>query len=298
MKRFSAFNMGQKRQSNGLEPPPKRHHSEKGLSRTSDKKKNQQPPSTPDLPDIAAQYESPVFTHQSALKPPDNNNDSKSYERLEFLGDAYIELFATRLIEHKFPHLPVGKMSQLRENLVKNETLAELSSLYSFETRLKASFSLDASSKGWTKIKGDMFEAYVAAVVLSDPVNGFETAEKWLVELWSPLLTEERSVPDMQAKVQLSAKIGGKGIRIEYVNERPTVFLKGDQIYSMGVYLNGWGWDNQHLGSGKGNSKNAAGNYAAANALQNVTLLDEIMTVRKATLASRRLSEQMEDNSD
>jgi ribonuclease III len=287
--------MSQKRQSTCWEPPTKRHHLENGVSRPR-KKEHHQPISTPELPPIAAQYESPVFTHQSALRPPDNNNDSKSYERLEFLGDAYIEVFASRLIWQKFPLLPVGKMSQLRENLVKNETLAQLSSLYGLDKKLRAPSSLELGPKGWTKVKGDMFEAYVAAVVLSDPVNGFEMAEKWLVELWGPFLSEEQSVPDMQAKVQLSGKIGGKGVKIDYVDDKAPVFLKGNQVYSMGVYLTGWGWDNQHLGSGKGTSKNAAGNDAAARALQNVTLLDEIVTAKKAALASRRASEQKEDN--
>jgi len=42
-----------------------------------------------------------------------------------------------------------------------------------------------------TKIFGDMFEAYVAAIILSDPVNGVDTATTWLKQLWSKTLEDE-----------------------------------------------------------------------------------------------------------
>ena len=47
-----------------------------------------------------------------------------TYERLEFLGDAYLELFASRLIFHHFPTLAAGQQSQVRELLVKNAAIA------------------------------------------------------------------------------------------------------------------------------------------------------------------------------
>ena len=290
--------MAQKRRSNGWEPPSKRHHSEDDLSRQSNNTKNHQVDPLPELPHLSAQYEDQVFTHQGALPSTDNGNHNKSYERLEFLGDAYIELFASRLIWKKYPSLRAGKMSQLRESLVKNETLAKFYTSYGFDARFRGSSELRHNEKIWTKVRGDVFEAYVAAIVLSDPLNGFEIAEKWLVALWEPLLTlsHDKKVPDMQAKVQLAGKIGGKGVKIDYVDERPPLYEKGDQVWFQGVYLTGWGWDNQHLGSGRGTSRLMAGNSAAAKALLNTTLIDEILVARKASLACRGTNGAAQDD--
>lgn len=289
--------MSHKRRSDGWEPPTKRQHFENAHRKHSRNVENHASSPLPKLPELAAQYEPQVFTHMSALTPTDNGTENKSYERLEFLGDAYIELFASRLIWQKFPTLPAGKMSQLRESLVKNETLAELTCLYGFDTKFRGSAELRHNPVKWVKVKGDIFEAYVAAVVLSDPEKGIETAEKWLVELWTPRLglRQDKQVPNMQSKVQLSGKIGGKGVKIDYVDERAPVYEKGDQVFFLGAYLTGWGWANQHLGSGKGTSKNAAGNDAAAKALLNTALIDEIVTAKKTTFADSEDTVTKED---
>lgn len=281
--------MTNKRQSGGWEPPRKRHQSENGTTKRSNDIHYSSSKPLPELPHISAQYDPQVFTQMSGLGSVDSGSDSKSYERLEFLGDAYIELFASRLIWQKFPTLPAGKMSQLRETLVKNEALGELTCMYGFDARFRGAPDLRYHPTKWAKVKADMFEAYVAAIVLSDPGNGAEIAEKWLVELWTPRLglAPEKRVPDMTSKVKLSGKIGGKGVTITYVEEKPTAFEKGDQIYFVGAYMTGWGWDNQHLGSGKGTSKGHAGNDAAANALSRTALIDEIVAVKKAALLER-----------
>jgi len=146
--------------------------------------KSPHPNSLPPLPPILSPaLETAAFTHASLYNP-----NTTSYERLEFLGDAYIELIATRLIYPAFPTLPPGRMSQKRELLVKNETLAEYALAYGFDKRAKLPrdfWGLGAGrGKLWTKTMGDIFEAYVAAVVLSDPKGGFELVETWLQELW------------------------------------------------------------------------------------------------------------------
>ena len=282
--------MAQKRPASDWETSRKRHQSENSHRKHGNGTDFSQSIAHPELPKIGAEYESQVFTHMSALGAEDSGQANKSYEQLEFLGDAYIELFASRLIMKKFPSLPAGKMSQLRESLVKNETLAELTCMYGFDTKFRGSSDVRHNPSKWTKVKGDIFEAYVAAVILSNPDKGAELAEEWLVELWTPRLAlgKDKQVPDMRSKVQLAGKIGGKRVKINYVEEREPAFERGDQVFFMGAYLTGWGWDNQHLGSGKGTSKAAAGNDAAAKALHNTALMDEIVAAKKASLAEGR----------
>lgn len=162
----------------------------------------------PPLPPIKPQYQKTAFCHKSLYTTSRELATSDlTYERLEFLGDAYIELFASRLIYESYSHLPAGRMSQVRELLVKNETLAELSRSYGFHEKIAVGAEIGEllrdsrgrGNKGYNKIVGDVFEAYVAAVVLSDfEGKGFEKAEAWCRSLWEGKLErakkEDRSL--------------------------------------------------------------------------------------------------------
>lgn len=240
----------------------------------------------PALPHISDEsLEKAVFTH-----PGLSNNNNATYDRLEILGDAYIELIATKLVWARFPAIPSGRISQIRELLVKNETLSEYATLYSMDARASVPQGYLDQPKRWIKTKGDIFEAYVAAVVLSNPVDGFKIVEDWLTQLWIPKLADlgsEKS--ELQAKEALAKKIMGKGIKLNYVAEREPVLLKGGlQTFFIGVYLTGWGWDKKHLGSGEGRNKAMAGDEAARQALLNVPLIDEISATKREVEAKRK----------
>ncbi|MCJ1470428.1 hypothetical protein MMC07_009073 [Pseudocyphellaria aurata] len=238
----------------------------------------------PELPEILDKaLEDMTFTH-----PGIGSHDINSYERLEFLGDAYIEVISSRIIFHRYPFYAAGKLSQKRQSLVNNETLAGFSVAYGFDVRARLPKTLQQASgkdqkKTYTKVLGDVFEAYVAAVILSNPENGFSIAESWLSKLWAPALSGEvEQEVDYNAKSQLATKIGGKHIKISYLDEAPPgVFKKQGQIvFRVGVYLTGWGWENVHLGSGKGWNKTEAGSVAAKQAIAN-PLTDRIAAVKR-----------------
>ncbi|KAE8348073.1 ribonuclease III domain-containing protein [Aspergillus coremiiformis] len=225
-----------------------------------------------------------VFTH-----PGVRNNTKETYDRLEILGDAYIELIATKLIWKRFQEIPSGRISQIRELLVKNETLAEYATDYGLDSRAAVPPDYLKQPKRWTKTRADIFEAYVAAVIISDPVGGYKAAEEWLTQLWLPKLPEiDIQRPTLNAKEILARKIMGKGIKLKYIDERPPVrHSRGMQTFFIGVYLTGWGWNNKHLGSGQGANKTIAGNEAAQQALLNEPLVEEITYVKRAHEAGR-----------
>ena len=241
----------------------------------------------PPLPPIADQSIAHLpFTHPGSIA---TGKHSDSYEQLEFVGDAYIELMATRLIYQRYKYLPVGRMSQIRELLVKNETLAEYSLAYKFDERASVPESTASGMyerKVWIKVLGDMFEAYVAAVILSDPNSGFATVEAWLAELWRHKLEErkwENQELDQMAKQTLAQKIMGRDIKLDYVDVGKNVAQssEGKTWFTVQLYLTGWGWSNQLLGTGTGLSKANAGMRAAMQALQN-PLTGEIGAVKRA----------------
>ncbi|OKL57174.1 hypothetical protein UA08_07706 [Talaromyces atroroseus] len=225
-----------------------------------------------------------VFTHPGAPTNAAAKGQEINYDRLEVLGDAYVEVIATRLIWDQFKDVPPGRMSQIREDLVKNETLAGFATQYGFDGRVSAPEDQRMQPKRWLKIRADVFEAYVAAVVLSNPGDGFGMVEKWLGQLWQPRLSHVQPVQSvLKYKEKLAKKVMGKGIKLRYVEEKPPKQLDGGmQTFYIGVYLTGWGWHDQHLGSGSGLNKASAGDQAAERALHNVPLIDEVAAAKVA----------------
>ncbi|KNG79857.1 RNase3 domain protein [Aspergillus nomiae NRRL 13137] len=225
-----------------------------------------------------------VFTH-----PGVGNDTEKTYDRLEILGDAYIELIATKLIWRSFQEIPSGRISQIRELLVKNETLAEYATVYGLDSKAAVPQDYLKQPKRWTKTKADIFEAYVAAAIISDPVDGYRAVETWLTQLWLPKLSElGMQKPVLNAKEILAKKIMGKGIKLRYLDEHPPAQQRpGMQTFFVGVYLTGWGWENRHLGSGQGPNKTIAGNEAARQALSNGPLVEEITCAKRAHEAAK-----------
>ncbi|KAJ5603555.1 hypothetical protein N7537_006511 [Penicillium hordei] len=251
---------------------PKSHHSDHNSKFASGSCDPRLPPIMDDKLELA------VFTH-----PALSNNNNTTYDRLEILGDAYIELIATKLVWEKFPDLPAGRISQIREILVKNETLSGFTESFGLDRRVSVPPNYNTPSKRWTKTKGDVFEAYVAAVILSDPVCGYEVAEHWLAGLWVPILKKlGHQKGELRSKEALAKKIMGKNVKLEYIEERPPIQQKGGtQTFFVALYLTGWGWDKRFLGSGQGLSKAAAGDEAAKKAFLNTPLILEIMSAKE-----------------
>lgn len=256
----------------------------------------------PPLPEIndSSLVESP-FRHKSISYGYDRSSTTSdvTYERLEFLGDAYLELFASRLIYHHFPALQAGAQSQVRELLVKNETLSEYARLYGFQDRVKVADmdtmlrdAKDRGNKGLKKILGDVFEAYIAAIVLSDPEHGFARAETWLTALWAPKLVEAaasqkysnpslalqtsdqadpRTTYSPTAKADLQKRLQAYDAKLVYAPYKTSVELKGDLLgqnkHFIAVHLTGYGYQSELLGKGEGKNKVEAGNWAAMEAM-------------------------------
>ena len=220
----------------------------------------------------------------------------RSYDRLEFLGDAYIQVISSRVLYTRFPHFPSNKLSTARQTLVRNSTLAKFSLQYQFDQRTKATKGMKIKEE--PKILGDVFEAYTASVVLGDPENGFRAAEAWLSALWEPLLkqieqAEQKPMSAANSKEALRKMIMSPGVKIDYVEERPSEMLKnkGETEYYFGCYVSGWGYLKKHIGSGTGYSKVAAGNNAALDAIENEAALQD-MVKQKSVFDEKRRQER------
>ena len=118
-----------------------------------------------------------ALTHRSYL----NENPAWTHphnERLEFLGDAVIELIITEELFKKFPASPEGDLTSLRAALVNANMLSEISAKLDFGDFLLLSRG-EAKDRGRARqyILANAFEAVVGAIYLD---GGYDKAKKFL----------------------------------------------------------------------------------------------------------------------
>ncbi|KAL2017802.1 hypothetical protein VTK56DRAFT_1665 [Thermocarpiscus australiensis] len=261
--------------------------------------------SYPPLPAVLdPALETAALTHSGMRK----SLSDASYERLEWIGDAYCEVIASELIFQTFPTLDPGKCSQYRELLVRNSTLGAFSIHYGLDKRANfpSEFGLGGRPNGTTvsekqrmKALGDIFEAYVGALIKSDPEDGFRRASEWLNALWGSVLEKQireqesgRSLKEKEIspKTQLEQLIGAPGVKFEY-RDLPSTGkrdrLTGQPLYCVGCYLHGWGESGLQLGHGSALGKKEAGQKAAQMALGNKKLIKKFADKKKAFMAAK-----------
>ncbi|MDJ1647255.1 ribonuclease III domain-containing protein [Mycoplasma phocimorsus] len=154
-----------------------------------------------------------AFTHGSYIN---NHKKVKSYELLEFIGDSIINLYSSKLIFNylmKNKNYNPGIATELRSNIVKNQTLADLALNNNMQDLLRHEISdLEISNKN--KIFGDIFEALVGAIYYD---QGSEEVYNYLNIILKPTIKQEfleinnnKSHPKsmFQTLVQSNKKIG------------------------------------------------------------------------------------------
>lgn len=142
---------------------------------------------------------SEALTHKSysnERRPP----GSKDNERLEFLGDAVLDLLISEILFIKFPEIPEGDLSKKRASLVREETLSAIAR----DFRLGDYLSLgkgEALSGGREKssLLANTFEALIAAVYLD---SGLESARRIATDIFTPLLSEPIRDADYKSTLQ------------------------------------------------------------------------------------------------
>jgi ribonuclease III len=184
-------------------------------------------------------------------------------ERLEFLGDAVLELAITEYLFAKYPDKPEGELTSFRAALVRKESLAEEAQTIELGKFLYMSKGEEATG-GRTRayILANAFEALIGCIYLE---LGYQTAADFIIKQLTPKLAKivaERL--DIDAKSRLQELVQ------EVVRVTPTYELVGetgpdhDKIFEMAIKIN-----NYQLASGQGRSKQEAEQAAAAKALKN-----------------------------
>ncbi len=150
-----------------------------------------------------------ALTHSSYA----NEHGGESYERLEYLGDAVLEIVCSEYLYLKTKH-PEGEMSKLRSLYVCENALYEYSKEINLEDYIYVGHSIDKANK---TIIADVFEACIAVVYLE---HGLSKVKKIFNELIVPYIERgEDFLMDYKSLLQESVQTVKKSIEYVLVSE-------------------------------------------------------------------------------
>ncbi len=201
-----------------------------------------------------------VFVHRSYL------NEHKSFplehnERLEFLGDAVLELVVTEYLYLSFPN-PEGDLTNWRSALVRGEMIAQIASRLDMNRHLYLSHGEQQSTgKSRNLILANAFEAPIGAMYLE---HGYSVTKEFISrELIGELELIRKNELHIDAKSRFQELIQE---RLSVTPNYTVLKEKGpdhDKEFTVGVYVG-----DQLIASGSGSSKQRAEQAAAQAALE------------------------------
>ncbi|MDQ1299959.1 MAG: Ribonuclease 3 [Patescibacteria group bacterium] len=204
-----------------------------------------------------------ALTHRSYLN--ENRTSSGSHnERLEFLGDAVLELAVTHFLFTKFPNKPEGDLTAYRAALVNTYSLAETAEGLGVNDMLLLSKG-EKKDTGRARqiILANAFEAILGAVYLD---QGYEAAEKFVAANLYPkidLVLKNRTWQDAKSQFQEVAQ-DKKSTTPTYKTLSETG-PDHDKQFTVGVFL-----ADTEVARGDGKSKQEAEQAAAQAALDRI----------------------------
>ena len=185
-------------------------------------------------------------------------------ERLEFLGDAVLELASSTYLYERFPDCSEGELTKMRASLVQSETLARLARGLELGSHLLLGRGelLGGGADRQNNLE-NAFEAVIGAVYLD---GGWETARDYVARQFATeVLSVKRSHVSRDYKTTLQEHIQQKrheSISYELIGESGP---DHDKRFTTRVLIGG-----ESMGEGTGRSKKEAEQQAAAEALSHL----------------------------
>jgi ribonuclease-3 len=188
-------------------------------------------------------------------KPHEDN------ERLEFLGDAVLELTVSQYLFQKYPTMSEGELTKLRAAIVCEPSLVRFANELSFGNLVLLGKGEEMTGgRERPALLADVFEAFIGALYLD---QGLDTVWGFLKEIVYPKINEGAFSHVMDYKSQLQELIqrdGSGNIEYQILQEKGPAH---NREFVSRVTLN-----NVALGLGSGKSKKEAEQQAAAEALK------------------------------
>lgn len=201
-----------------------------------------------------------ALTHRSYVN--EHKKSAREHnERLEFLGDAVLELAVTDFLYNNYAE-PEGILTSWRAALVRTESISEAGDKLGYEPLVRMSRGeKQGSDRARQQILANAFEAVIGAIYLE---KGYKEAEKFITKhITSKLeaILHSGSWRDPKSHLQeVSQRIDSATPQYRVLEE---VGPDHDKVFTLGVYVN-----NVLMGKGVGHSKQIAQQNAARSALK------------------------------
>lgn len=161
-----------------------------------------------------------AMSHSSIAKT-NAKGFKKSYERLEYLGDAILGMVVAEYLYNKYPYKEEGFLTEIRAKIVNREALNQLA----MKIGLKELVKFHPGSRSYKSVFGDCLEALIGAVYLD---HGFKHAKKFIIyKLLKPhydfnLLVD--TISNYKSKLLEWSQKENKTLRFETVNDEERKF--------------------------------------------------------------------------
>jgi ribonuclease-3 len=222
-----------------------------------------------------------ALTHRSFLKIKNNSQSIGiiSNERLEFLGDAVLDLVVAEYLYKNFPLNEEGDLTKFRSILVNKKFLAERAKNLGLQNYMLASYTAKRSiSEGYDTILSDAYESLIGAIFMD---SGYDSAKEFLnEEIFKKLDVKWLNQFDENHKSRFLEYVQA---HTDFIPEYGVIKEEGpehNKLFTVEVFVN-----KRSLGIGKGKSKKQAEQEAAKNAMNHLDILEGMGLTKKKSVA-------------
>lgn len=180
-------------------------------------------------------------------------NKYGNYERLEFLGDAVLELLSSQFFYKEYPKMSEGELTRLRSSIVCEMALASCARGFDLQDYiLLGKGEENTGGRGRDSIISDVLEALLGAVYLD---GGYEEADRFVKRFVLTDLDNKKLFYDAKTILQEKVQKDGKELRYEVISETGP---DHDKVFVVAAVI-----DDKKEGQGQGKSKKSAEQMAA-----------------------------------
>lgn len=198
-----------------------------------------------------------AFLHESYSN---ENNLNECYERLEYLGDAVLDLLVSEYLYNMDSTLTEGELTRIRSNYVCKQALYTYSIELGLEKYIKLGVGAELTRRELDSVVSDVFESFIGALYLD---LGLEAVKEFLSKtVILHIDNKEIFFHDYKSELKLLCDQDGRIIIYDLINEEGE---SHDKTFTMAVLING-----ENCGTGVGGSKKEAEQNAAKVALNNI----------------------------
>lgn len=199
-----------------------------------------------------------ALTHRSCLNQP---GTKESYERLEFLGDAILEMLISVYLFEKYPDKMEGYLTAARSAIVRTESLSKVSEQNGFNNFIRMSKGEEATGgRKNSSILEDVIESLIGALYLD---GGLSTAKAFFEKFILPNAKDIIALDQLKdSKSLLQEKVQSQGLTSPVYRTLSETGLDHNKTFEVGVLISG-----KQLGTGTGKNKQEAEQKAATAAL-------------------------------